>query len=127
MTTRERNPRTILVVDDDEGIRDVLRDILAAEGYAVVCAENGQHALELLETIPLPSMIVLDLSMPVMTGRELLHLLRQDPRFATIPVTVISSVSDFSGLGDEGVLRKPLDVPRLLEMIESSIARLPDA
>ena len=125
MPSNDGHTKPILVVDDDAGIRDVLRDILVAEGYEVHCAENGQQALELLETMPEPCMIVLDLSMPIMDGRELLDMLRRDERFAAIPVTVVSSVSDLRGLDGTGVLRKPVDVPQLLEMIESRIARPP--
>ena len=111
--------RPILVVDDDEAIREVLRDILVAEGHTVLCAPNGRVALELLRLVPQPRMIVLDLSMPIMTGRELLAKLHEDARFESIPVMIISGEGDARDLGETQVLKKPLDVARLLEIIEA--------
>jgi len=116
--------RPILVVDDDEAIREVLRDILVAEGHTVLCAPNGRVALELLRLVPEPSMIVLDLSMPIMTGRELLAKLHEDTRFEGIPVMIISGEGDARDLGATQVLRKPLDVSRLLEIIDAHTAAI---
>ena len=58
----------ILIVDDDAESREVLSELLAREGYTVVCAENGRDALDYLSR-SIPSLIILDLMMPVMSGR----------------------------------------------------------
>src|SRR5690242_16444038 len=61
---------TILVVDDDQPVRDAIVDNLQEEGYKVVSAMNGTTALQLLDEIPLPSVMVVDLMMPEMDGKE---------------------------------------------------------
>src|SRR5690348_10220063 len=60
----------ILLIEDDRGIREVLKCILEDEGYSVVVADNGQRGLEILRSSPTPDIIVLDLRMPVMDGWE---------------------------------------------------------
>ena len=63
--------KTILVVDDDEDIRELLKDALEDKGYVVRVAENGRVGLESLQQLDHPCMVLLDLLMPVMTGNEL--------------------------------------------------------
>jgi CheY-like chemotaxis protein len=84
--------RTVLIVDDDADLRDVLRTELTSEGYVVLEAANGQEALAVLLDAPVePSLILLDLSMPVMTGGQLLAVLRTHRRLAEIPVLVMAA------------------------------------
>jgi len=72
----------VLLVDDDRDIRETLSELLDASGYAVLQAENGQIALDVLKTTPrFPCVVVLDLSMPVLDGREFLRLRASDPIF----------------------------------------------
>ena len=87
-----RTPRHVLIVEDDDGIRETLQEILLEEGYAVSVAENGRRALEVLASgRPLADLIVLDLMMPVMNGQEFrVHQLAH-PRWSRIPVVVISA------------------------------------
>jgi two-component system, OmpR family, response regulator CpxR len=110
--------KPVLIVEDDDLIRDVLEGALREEGYTVYSASNGQVALELLVEIPRPVVILLDLMMPVMTGRELLTALRADDTLAAIPVTVISAARDLGDLQGVPILRKPVDFGALLRTIE---------
>ena len=88
------NGRRILVVEDDRDIRESLQDLLEVEGYAVTTAENGRDALEQLQRMDAPSVILLDLMMPVMSGDEFLRELRKDGALASIPVLVVSAWTD---------------------------------
>ena len=81
----------ILVVDDDRDVRDTVAAVLDGEGYHVRCAENGAQALAMLHG-PKPAAIVLDLMMPVMSGWELLEIVRSDAELSRIPVVVLSAV-----------------------------------
>jgi len=85
----------ILVVDDDRDIRDSLVEVLGEHGYPVIGAGNGVEALEILRTsAPPPSLILLDLMMPVMDGREFRERQLENPALADIPVIVISAYND---------------------------------
>jgi len=116
--------RSILIVDDDPGIREALQDVLELEGYDVESLENGKAALESLlrradRNASLPRLILLDLMMPVMTGWQFLDSLRADARFREVPVLV------FSAAGDRQVdlpratalIRKPVEVDELLAAV----------
>jgi CheY-like chemotaxis protein len=112
------DPIDVLVVDDDPDIRETLREVIEAEGQGVVCAANGRVALEALRHGLRPSLIVLDLMMPAMSGWELLDVIRKDHALADIPVAVISA----SGVrcappGATFFLRKPIDLDSLLELV----------
>lgn len=81
-----------MVVEDNDDIRELLSETLRDEGYAVVEAEDGQQALDLLDTTPQqPSLVLLDLMMPVMGGVEMLRILERQGRLATLPVIVVSA------------------------------------
>jgi CheY-like chemotaxis protein len=85
----------ILLVDDNQQIREILREQLTQQGYKVVEAEHGRAALRQLNQTPLPDLILLDLMMPEMDGFEFLLHLRQNPHWVDLPVIVIS-VMDLS-------------------------------
>src|SRR5690606_16492213 len=76
--------RAMLVVEADVDVRETLEDILESEGYTVTTAANGQEALERLSGAALPCVVLLDLMMPVMNGREFLAALRRDPVLANL-------------------------------------------
>jgi CheY-like chemotaxis protein len=119
MTGVAAGGKTILVVDDDESIRDVLRVMLEHAGYAVHVAENGERALHLLLTMPAPSVIVLDLMMPVMGGAELLGILRSYVRLADIPVILLSARELPPDLATAGAafVRKPFEPAELIRLV----------
>src|SRR5688572_2484007 len=80
----------VLIVEDDAGIRRGLYDLLTDMGYLVLCAENGQQAMDILQhTDPPPSVIILDLMMPVMDGWEFRLHQRADQRLSKISVLAI--------------------------------------
>jgi CheY-like chemotaxis protein len=108
----------VLVVDDDPDIRETLREVIEAEGHAVVCAANGRAALEALGSGLRPSLIVLDLMMPAMSGWELLSAIRAERALADIPVAVISAAgSRTPPPGATCFLRKPIDLDTLIELV----------
>src|SRR5919204_4240331 len=90
---RESPKCTVLVIDDDEGIRTALAEILELSGYEVAVAADGLEGVELLEYGLEPAAIVLDLMMPRMDGWTFLDRLRHDPRFQNVPVVVAGAVA----------------------------------
>lgn len=116
--------RIILVVEDDEGNREALSELLEGEGYLVIAAANGQDALRWLRAHPAepPSLILLDMMMPVMNGTEFRLQQRDDPQLAAIPVVLMSAGAkieeEATALGAVGVIGKPPDVDDMLAQIE---------
>lgn len=105
--------RTILVVDDDTDMRECLRDVLADEGYLVVLAPSGKVALGLLPSLQRPCGIILDVTMPVMSGPELYRAMRAIPALADIPVVFWTSDPTRAPDGLP-VMQKTVCVERLL-------------
>jgi serine/threonine-protein kinase len=114
---RPRNP-PVLIVDDDRAIREGLKSVVESAGHQAFVAGNGREAIDLLRKIPRPALILLDLMMPVMTGWELLALLREDEAFSAIPVVIVSAVPSKDAVGAARVVQKPLDVDVLLNIVE---------
>jgi CheY-like chemotaxis protein len=85
------NQRTLLIVDDDAGMRESLGDALTDEGYRVVLASNGLEAVGLLPTLKWPCGIILDLTMPVMSGPEFYRAMQATPAWTDIPVVILTS------------------------------------
>jgi CheY-like chemotaxis protein len=106
----------VLVVDDDCRIRDTLAELLAEEGYGVTTADSGSTAIAALRQHHC-CMVLLDLMMPTTSGWKVLAELLEDPALAPTPVCVISALSTDAPLGTVGVLRKPLDLDRLLAVV----------
>jgi len=97
----------ILIVDDECAVREILEDVLAEEGFAVYCAAHGAEALEILAKRKLPSLILLDVMMPVMDGVQFLKELRAREELKRIPVLVTSATSQ-KPQAVEGFLPKPI-------------------
>jgi CheY-like chemotaxis protein len=112
------DPIVVLLVEDDEPVRDAMREILEEEGYAITCAVNGEEALRVLAEGPRPQLILLDLMMPVMNGWELLRALRANATLAGIPVVVLSSLSDAEAPAGVPAVKKPISVQALLRLVE---------
>jgi CheY-like chemotaxis protein len=112
-------------VDDDDDLRESLAEILEHAGYETVTAPNGEVAVELLLADDArPSLVVLDLHLPVLDGRELLTILRMHPATAKIPVIVVTSDSSPADLAYriDGFFRKPVQVEALLGRIGELVA-----
>jgi two-component system, OmpR family, response regulator CpxR len=116
-TPRTARRRSVLVVDDDEAIRQVIAEVLRDEGYDVVCAANGVQALHELHKQDHPDVMLLDLMMPVMSGWEVLEELQASDELSRIPVVVVSAMS---APGVPEHLSKPIDIEDLL----TTVARL---
>lgn len=111
--------KTILLVEDDDDIRELVGIVLRNDGYEVYEAENGSDALQKLETMPsLPCLLLLDLMMPVMSGPELLQVLSQRKQLASLPVVVLSAGGQPSNAPTATkFLRKPADPKHLLAAV----------
>jgi CheY-like chemotaxis protein len=117
--------RAVLLVDDDPDIRDSVGDCLRDEGYEVHTAGNGQEALDRLTFGLRPSVILLDLMMPVLNGFEVLNALRGRPDWQGIPVVIVSANRGYEADDMRGVfeiLRKPVPLEEMLETIQRAVA-----
>ena len=111
-------PKGVLLVEDDNVIRESLREVLVEEGYTVATAQHGKEALLRLTELR-PCVILLDLMMPVMDGWQVLEHLQQDSALASIPVVVVSASREPRPLsGAVCIMRKPINLPALLEQVE---------
>jgi CheY-like chemotaxis protein len=121
-TRMMREGRRILIVEDDADLREALCDILRDEDYAVTSAADGQEALDRLRRDERPSLILLDLTMPVMNGWQFRAEQRRDPDLSEIPVLVLSAgehlAEQVSSLGIDDFVHKPIDLGHLLQKIE---------
>ncbi len=108
----------VLVVDDDEGVRETLREVIEMAGCTAALANNGREALALLQSIR-PCLIVLDLMMPVMNGAETLAALRAEPSLASLPVVISTSAPNRAPSGVP-VLSKPINIDALWACIRRS-------
>jgi CheY-like chemotaxis protein len=115
-------PELILIVDDDEDVREAVRTVLEYAGYRTAEAKDGREALAFVQgTEDKPALLLLDLMMPSMDGWQLRARLRSDSELAAIPIVIMTAhagvlraVSDVRP--ETPVLPKPLDVERLLQM-----------
>jgi CheY-like chemotaxis protein len=113
----------ILVVEDDDIIRDTLLDFLDDNGYQAIGAEHGKDALnKLAGAARTPCLIVLDLMMPVMDGQVFRERQLEDPALSRIPVVVISAYKDLAPLIQsmkvDTYLAKPLKLGDLLAVVQ---------
>jgi chemosensory pili system protein ChpA (sensor histidine kinase/response regulator) len=111
----------VLVVEDDDDIREVLEQLLATEGFRVEVAKDGLDAVEKLRAIPGTSVILLDMMMPNMDGESFLAVLRGTPALADIPVVVISGDASARDRANElraaACLVKPFEIEELLGVV----------
>jgi CheY-like chemotaxis protein len=117
---------TVLIVDDDRELSEVLADALAELGYRVECVHDGFLAMERLGKGPLPAAIILDLLMPRMDGLEFLRSRRGDDRMEEIPVIVLTGERAMTRRARElagVVLEKPVKLLMLVEAIQTALER----
>jgi CheY-like chemotaxis protein len=107
----------VLVVDDDEDVRESICALLGDEGYDVAGAGNGQEALDLIRDKGRPAVILLDLTMPVMDGHE--FLARRYAEIAHVPVVLITAASPLVSkyASANAVLAKPISANSLLSAV----------
>ena len=120
---------SVLVVDDDEGLREGLVEYLELFGFRTSAASDGLEALAVLEKDPLPALIVLDLMMPRMNGVDFRARQRADARLADIPVLVLTAShqgrAQSEALGAAGYFAKPLDLEAFITAVSRYVAPAP--
>ena len=111
--------KTVLLVEDDLELRDILQDILEADGYDVVPACDGRQALRylMLSGEPMPDVMVLDLMMPMVNGWQVLDAIRSEAGLERLPVIVISASNRGRPEGATTYLQKPFSLAQLIESI----------
>lgn len=119
--------KVVLVVDDEPLVRSTLRRLLVRDGYVVVEATDGQHALELLSQMKRPDVVLLDLSMPRLDGAATFRELQK--RDATLPVVLMSGYSEqdavqhFLGEDLAGFVQKPFSNAEVLRCMSQALAK----
>jgi CheY-like chemotaxis protein len=112
---------TVLLVDDDPDIREIVTLVLRLNNLSVVTASDGVEALELLRGAPEIGLVLLDLMMPRMDGGELLRALKGDPMLAATPVVVMSGNRNAAAmatkLGADACLSKPIEIDDLTGIV----------
>lgn len=110
--------KNILVIEDDQAIRDSIKMALEFEGYNVFTAANGKEGIEVLQKMPRPCIILLDLMMPIMNGWDFVDTVEKDMVLATIPVVVVSAYSEGREIKASGIIKKPVDLNALLNLVK---------
>ena len=116
----------VLVVDDEPMVRETLGQVLSDEGYVVDLAVDGETALDRVHAAK-PDVILLDLMMPGMNGRQFLQTLRDDPTYATVSVLIMTAVHgleiNLATFGASELVEKPFDIDELLNKIALAVYR----
>lgn len=122
MPKDETGTRTVLVVDDNDDIRELIRFTLEMKGYQVVEAGNGQEAVELAARM-YPAIILMDLSMPVLDGYEATRRILAQPALSSTPIVAVSGHCDVQNMekaleaGCIECISKPVDFSAVLEIV----------
>ena len=118
----QADPRTVLLVEDTEDNRFMMRRLLEMTGYRVIDAMNGEEAVKLAKTAS-PNIILMDLSLPVIDGLAATRLIRKLPGFKSTPIIAVSAhdTTDFQSeaieAGCNTYVTKPIDFSELEELI----------
>lgn len=115
--------KMILVVDDEQGVANVISDILTDADYEVALAPDGQVAFDSLDDI-MPDLVVSDMMMPRLDGKDLALKMQADPAYRRIPVILVTSLCRLPNIElckFAAVLRKPFDVDDLLAVVARNV------
>jgi DNA-binding response OmpR family regulator len=113
----------ILIVDDDATMTKLLQALVKMDGHAPTAVNDSTKAIEIAASVE-PDLILLDLMMPVLSGFELCELLHQDPRFAMVPIVIVSARDDAESkvraqrAGAIDYVTKPFDADELMQKIQ---------
>ncbi len=124
-------PKRLLLVEDAPETRNIINKALTKNGYHVIMAADGQEALETLRSGNKMDLVITDLMMPRMTGRQLVRVLRGDMQFGQMPVIMISAVAeesevaDLEKLGVTEFVHKPVSIENLLQRVEQLLVTSP--
>ncbi len=115
--------KTILLVEDDDDIREIVGMVLEGAGYLVRMASNGQEGLLRLRELPKPDLVLVDLMMPIKTGYEYCCDHRADPECSQVPLIIMSAdhapTFENRSLKIDAFLKKPIDLQTLLDTVEA--------
>ena len=108
----------VLLVDDDQDLRDSIADLLRQRGYSVATAEDGHAALSIITGNGVPCIVLLDLVMPGMDGWQFLGAVQHNPNLSAIPIVIASAhAKTHAPAGTVGVLHKPFDFDELFSVV----------
>jgi len=115
--------KDVLIVEDDDQLREVLEELLSAAGYRSIAVQDGIEALDWLSRLPIDLMIV-DILMPYLDGPQLIKRVRKSKQWAVIPIIVLSGYASFDRFRDlavDAIEAKPFDATELLEKVRQLI------
>ena len=118
----------ILLIEDNQDVRENLTEMLNLNGFDVMEAENGMHGLDLMEE-KLPDLILSDIMMPIMNGFEFLIILKEDKRTAEIPFVFVTAMIEKKEIekafaaGANDYITKPFDLSELIDKINSLLSK----
>lgn len=119
---------TVLVVEDEFAIADLLEVVLTDEGYSVVIAANGRQALERLSEAPIPDLVICDYMMPVLDGAGLISAMRETEAQRDIPCIIMSSMPEANvreRIGSYAAfVRKPFELAGMVRLVASVLKTL---
>ncbi len=116
----EQCQKNILIVEDDKEIREAMKDALEIEGYNVKVASDGNEGLNSLRSSDSTCMILLDLLMPSMSGREFMDIVQKEEKISTIPIFIHSSIANKENTtGAAGWIKKPADLGTILQAVKN--------
>ena len=123
--------KKILVVDDDQDMVYILKETLQKQGYEVMTAADGAQALMLVKT-NVPDLMIVDLTMPHMTGWHFTAKARQDPRYKTTPIIVLSGLLERDAQPEKfetasAYMVKPFDIFKLMDKVKELLGGEPGA
>jgi CheY-like chemotaxis protein len=113
---------TVLLVEDEIELREMMQEALELNGYVVVAASNGREALDAIGQIDHVCVVLLDLLMPHMNGWDFFDAIRARPELAGIPVIIHTSAPNQAPAGATRVLQKPTQLERLLSVVHEYCA-----
>ncbi len=122
--------QTVLIADDDINHRKLLRDVLQAGGYDTLAAENGERAIEIARSTK-PSLILMDIQMPMIDGLSAVRALKADPATRLIPVIAITALAmreDWKRIteaGFDGYLSKPINIKEVRDEVNRFLSGKP--
>ncbi len=125
VSIENQNAKTILIIDDDPTVSELIKRQLTKDAYNVVIANNGKEGIELARKIK-PNLITLDILMPEMDGWSVLRTLKADPEVSKIPVVMASILDEKNkgfSLGAADFVSKPIEKDRLINSIQSLIGK----
>lgn len=118
------NCKSVLIIEDDEDLRQSMRDVLEIQGYQAYCVSDGKEAIDRLNALEvLPCVILLDMMMPGMNGWQFLDYQRNTSKYSSIPVIVCSALSATAKtLKPAAIVPKPVELKKLLQTVQSFCA-----